>query len=106
VKYTVKYRNGVVQTLTLVPQAEWVYMRLVNGICQMFEDVEVFTARERGIYDAALIAKEKYEPITKLFKDYKGFTDGSPIYMSQFRDGYIVLCHGKFKCELNLVDSE
>lgn len=48
----------------------------------MFEDVEVFTARERGIYDAALIAKEKYEPITKLFKDYKGFTDGSPIYVT------------------------
>jgi len=82
-KYQVKYDNGVIQTLTLVSQSVFREMRLAEG-----PDKEKFAAMETS------------------FKNGLSFTDESPIYMSQYRDGYIVLGHGKFKCELNLVDSE
>jgi hypothetical protein len=84
-KYDVTYTNGVVQRLTLVPQAEFERMRL---------------ATEEELEDETL-AK-----LAASFKKGTSFTDKSPIYMSQFNDGYIILPHGKFKCELNLVDSE
>jgi len=84
-KYKVKYSNGVVQYLTLVPQAD-------------FERMRIATEKELKEPELALLAAS--------FKKGTSFTDESPLYMSQFNNGYYVLPHGQFKCELNLVESE
>lgn len=76
--YKVTYINGMSQILELITQAEF---------------NEYKSANEKNLTD-----RQKH--IKNGLKKGTIFTDESPIYMSQFRNGDIVLSHGTYKCIL------
>lgn len=88
--YRVTYSNGVVQELELISEAEYAQLKTVELLIE--EDKK---------QSALMTPRLKY--IRAQMKNGKMFTDESPIFKAYGNGGDIILSHGTFKCNIELV---